>query len=78
MCSLELYIALLEDGASLHSCIAQSLSGKEYEVPLKIEPVFKSVQHVLKDVHHVKAIETHVAHDKLRYKGIVDCVASYR
>ncbi|GAB1867976.1 Mitochondrial genome maintenance exonuclease 1 [Camponotus japonicus] len=70
--------ALLEDGASLHSCIAQSLLGKEYEVPLRIEPVFKSVQHVLEDVHHVKAIETHVAHDKLRYKGVIDCVASYR
>ncbi|KAL6422325.1 hypothetical protein ACFW04_010586 [Cataglyphis niger] len=70
--------ALLEDGASLHSCIAQRLLGKEYEVPLRIEPVFKSVQHILEDVHHVKAIETHVAHNKLRYKGVIDCIASYR
>ncbi|TGZ46742.1 mitochondrial genome maintenance exonuclease 1 [Temnothorax longispinosus] len=70
--------ALLEDGSSLHSCIAQDLLGKEYEVPSKIEPVFKSVQGVLKDVHHVRAIETHVAHPKLRYKGVVDCIASYR
>ncbi|KYN13820.1 Uncharacterized protein C20orf72 [Trachymyrmex cornetzi] len=70
--------ALLEDGASLHSCIAQSLLGKEYEIPSRIESVFKSVQRVLEDVHHVKAIETHVAHAKLRYKGVVDCIASYR
>ncbi|XP_072756332.1 mitochondrial genome maintenance exonuclease 1 [Anoplolepis gracilipes] len=70
--------ALLEDGSALHSCIAQSLLRKEYEVPLRIEPVFKSVQNVLEDVHHVKAIETHVAHNKLRYKGVVDCIASYR
>ncbi|XP_011063730.1 PREDICTED: mitochondrial genome maintenance exonuclease 1-like [Acromyrmex echinatior] len=70
--------ALLKDGASLHSCIAQSLLGKEYEIPSKIEPVFKSVQCVLEDVHNVKAIETHVAHAKLHYKGIIDCIASYR
>lgn len=70
--------ALLEDGASLHSCIAQNLLGKKYEVPLRIEPVFKSIQHVLEDVHHVKAIESHVVHNKLHYKGVVDCIASYR
>ncbi|KYN04491.1 Uncharacterized protein C20orf72 like protein [Cyphomyrmex costatus] len=70
--------ALLEDGASLHSCIAQSLFGKEYEVPSKIKPVFQSVQCILEDVHHVKAIETYVAHTKLHYKGVVDCIASYR
>ncbi|XP_012524759.1 mitochondrial genome maintenance exonuclease 1 [Monomorium pharaonis] len=70
--------ALLEDGTSLHSCIAQSLLGKEYEVPSRIEPVFKSVRCVLGDVHHVKAIETYVAHTKLHYKGVVDCIASYR
>ncbi|KYM85136.1 Uncharacterized protein C20orf72 [Atta colombica] len=70
--------ALLEDGASLHSCIAQSLLGKEYEIPSRIESVFNSVQCVLEDVHNVKAIETHVAHTKLHYKGIVDCIASYR
>lgn len=70
--------ALLEDGKSLHSCIAQSLLGKEYEVPPRIEPIFQSVRSVLEDVNHVKAIETHVAHTKLHYKGVIDCVASYR
>ncbi|XP_012229763.1 uncharacterized protein [Linepithema humile] len=70
--------ALLEDGASLHSCIMHNLLEKDYEVPSRIEPVFKSVQHVLEDVRYVKAVETHVAHTKLRYKGIIDCVASYR
>ncbi|EZA49123.1 hypothetical protein X777_12536 [Ooceraea biroi] len=70
--------ALLEDGASLHTCIAQNLLGKEFELPPRIEPVFKSVQSVLEDVCQVKAIETHVAHTKLHYKGVIDCVASYR
>ncbi|XP_025163072.1 mitochondrial genome maintenance exonuclease 1 isoform X2 [Harpegnathos saltator] len=70
--------ALLNDGSSLHTCIAHNLQGKEYEIPSRIEPVFNSVRSVLKDVSHVKAIEAHVAHTKLRYKGIVDCVASYR
>ncbi|XP_014477541.1 PREDICTED: uncharacterized protein LOC106745975 isoform X2 [Dinoponera quadriceps] len=69
---------LLEDGSSLHACIARSLLGKEYEVSSRIEPVFKSVRSVLENVSEVKAIESHVAHTKLRYKGIVDCVASYR
>ncbi|KAH0946090.1 hypothetical protein HN011_007935 [Eciton burchellii] len=70
--------ALLEDGTCLHSCIAQSLLGKEFEIPPRIEPVFSSVQSVLEDVRHVRAIETYVAHTKLHYKGVVDCVASYR
>lgn len=55
-----------------------NLLGKDYEIPSRIEPVFKSVQHILRDVCNVKAVETHVAHTKLHYKGIVDCVASYR
>ncbi|XP_032677611.1 mitochondrial genome maintenance exonuclease 1-like [Odontomachus brunneus] len=70
--------ALLNDGTSLHTCIAHSLLGEEYEIPPRIEPVFKSVQSVLKNVCHVKGIEAHVTHTKLRYKGIVDCIASYR
>ncbi|XP_011642320.2 mitochondrial genome maintenance exonuclease 1-like [Pogonomyrmex barbatus] len=69
---------LLEEGKLLHSCIAESLLGKEYEIPPRIESAFKSVQYILKDICYVKAIETHVAHTKLCYKGVVDCIARYR
>ncbi|NXD15713.1 MGME1 exonuclease, partial [Nothocercus nigrocapillus] len=37
-----------------------------------------SVQHVLKDISEVKALESAVQHETLQYLGLVDCVAKYR
>ncbi|NXR24881.1 MGME1 exonuclease, partial [Cinclus mexicanus] len=37
-----------------------------------------SVEHVLEDISDVKALESGVHHETLRYLGLVDCVAKYR
>uniref|UniRef100_A0A8C2VMW6 Mitochondrial genome maintenance exonuclease 1 n=1 Tax=Chinchilla lanigera TaxID=34839 RepID=A0A8C2VMW6_CHILA len=37
-----------------------------------------SVQHLLKDVRGVRALESAVQHGTLKYAGLVDCVAEYR
>ncbi|KAF4794020.1 mitochondrial genome maintenance exonuclease 1 [Turdus rufiventris] len=37
-----------------------------------------SVEHVLKDISDVKALESGVHHETLQYLGLVDCVAKYR
>ncbi|XP_057259130.1 mitochondrial genome maintenance exonuclease 1 [Pezoporus wallicus] len=37
-----------------------------------------SVEHVLKDISEVRALESAVQHETLHYLGLVDCVAKYR
>ncbi|XP_008057971.1 mitochondrial genome maintenance exonuclease 1 [Carlito syrichta] len=38
----------------------------------------KSVQHILKDIHGVRALESAVQHETLQYAGLLDCVAEYQ
>ncbi|XP_039730371.1 mitochondrial genome maintenance exonuclease 1 isoform X2 [Pteropus medius] len=38
----------------------------------------KSVQHILKDVNGVRALESAVQHKTLKYGGLLDCVAEYQ
>ncbi|XP_036926850.1 mitochondrial genome maintenance exonuclease 1 [Sturnira hondurensis] len=38
----------------------------------------ESVQHILKDVSGVRALESAVQHETLKYVGLVDCVAEYQ
>ncbi|XP_004686993.1 PREDICTED: mitochondrial genome maintenance exonuclease 1 [Condylura cristata] len=38
----------------------------------------KSVQHILKDVSGVQALESAVQHETLKYVGLLDCVAEYK
>lgn len=38
----------------------------------------KSVQHILKDVTGVRALESAVQHETLKYAGLLDCVAEYQ
>ncbi|XP_074065484.1 mitochondrial genome maintenance exonuclease 1 isoform X3 [Macrotis lagotis] len=37
-----------------------------------------SVQHVLKEISGVRALESAVHHETLKYLGLIDCVAEYR
>ncbi|XP_033220425.1 uncharacterized protein LOC117175025 [Belonocnema kinseyi] len=69
---------LFKDGHDLHSSIESRLLQKEYEIPERVKPAFKSVENVLKEIQSVTALETHVVHPKLNYRGITDCVATYR
>lgn len=38
----------------------------------------QSVQHVLKDISGVRALESAVKHETLQYVGLLDCVADYQ
>uniref|UniRef100_H0XND4 Mitochondrial genome maintenance exonuclease 1 n=2 Tax=Otolemur garnettii TaxID=30611 RepID=H0XND4_OTOGA len=38
----------------------------------------QSVQHILKDVSGVRALESAVQHETLKYSGLLDCVAEYQ
>ncbi|XP_051157204.1 mitochondrial genome maintenance exonuclease 1-like [Leptopilina boulardi] len=69
---------LFKDGHDLHSAIENALLQKEYQIPEKVKPAFESVQNVLKDISSITALESHVVHPKLFYRGITDCVATYR
>ncbi|NXU59455.1 MGME1 exonuclease, partial [Turnix velox] len=51
---------------------------KEQRDDIDISGYLSSVHHVLKDVNEVKALESAVQHDTLKYLGLVDCVAKYR
>ena len=51
---------------------------KPYEVPNRIKQSFLSLDEVLKNIESVRALESHVIHSRLLYRGIVDCVAVHR
>lgn len=38
----------------------------------------ESIQHILKDVSGVQALESAVQHETLKYVGLLDCVAEYQ
>lgn len=51
---------------------------KEQAEDSAVSGYLSSVQHVLKDISEVKALESAVQHETLQYLGLVDCVAKYR
>ncbi|KAG6936637.1 mitochondrial genome maintenance exonuclease 1 [Chelydra serpentina] len=74
---------ILLQGKLFHAALESVFLSEE--VPLK-EPekdttasgYLASVQHVLRDISGVKALESAVHHETLHYSGLVDCVAEYR
>ncbi|NXP55806.1 MGME1 exonuclease, partial [Heliornis fulica] len=57
--------------------MSEEMATKEQEEDV-ISGYLSSVQHVLKDISEVKALESAVHHETLQYLGLVDCVAKYR
>ncbi|XP_014206674.1 mitochondrial genome maintenance exonuclease 1 [Copidosoma floridanum] len=75
----EIYQAeLFEDGKLLHTIIMSHLTQKPYDVPNKIKQSFDSLGNVLEDINQVRAVESHAIHSRLMYRGVVDCIATYR
>ncbi|XP_044583333.1 uncharacterized protein LOC123264216 isoform X2 [Cotesia glomerata] len=70
--------ALLEDSKIIHSLIGDTLKKEKVDVPERLKPTYNSIKLILKDITDVRLIESHVVHPTLGYRGIVDCVASYR
>ena len=69
---------LLKNGRLFHACIENILLQKEVEIPSEVRFLHSSVQPVLEQIQAVQGVETRVLHPNLRYKGIADCIASYR
>ncbi|KAG8042504.1 hypothetical protein G9C98_005138 [Cotesia typhae] len=51
---------------------------EKVDVPERLKPTYNSIKLILKDITDVRLIESHVVHPTLGYRGIFDCVASYR
>lgn len=65
--------------AEIEHALTQESSPKEdTECPEEVFGYLESISHVLEDVTGVRAIESTVEHQTLRYLGIVDCVAMYK
>lgn len=62
---------------ALESILAPEGDLKEREENLE-SGYIESVQHILKDVSGVRALESAVQHETLKYVGLLDCVAEYQ
>ncbi|XP_010146973.1 PREDICTED: mitochondrial genome maintenance exonuclease 1 [Eurypyga helias] len=58
--------------------LAEAMATKEQREDVAVSGYLSSVQHVLRDISEVKALESAVQHESLQYLGLVDCVAKYR
>ncbi|XP_054840792.1 mitochondrial genome maintenance exonuclease 1 [Eublepharis macularius] len=58
--------------------LAEESPVKQQEEPSGVSGYLASVQHVLREVSGVRALESAVQHETLHYQGLVDCVAEYR
>lgn len=76
------FIDLFLQGELFHAALesiflSEEIAAKEQGKDI-ISGYLSSVQHVLKDISEVKALESAVQHETLQYLGLVDCVAKYR
>ncbi|XP_076971092.1 mitochondrial genome maintenance exonuclease 1 isoform X3 [Tamandua tetradactyla] len=69
-------------GKQFHEALEYILSPqgnlKERDENLLESGYIKSVQQILKDVSGVRALESAVQHETLKYAGLLDCVAEYQ
>jgi genome maintenance exonuclease 1 len=54
------------------------LEGSPVEITDDVAGCWKSLEDVLLNISDVLLLEAEVTHPRLLYKGIVDCVASYK
>lgn len=73
---------LFKHGRQFHAAVERDLTQEkppdDEEVPGEVAGYLESISYVLEDVTGVRAIESAVEHQSLRYLGIVDCVAMYK
>ncbi|XP_015174096.1 PREDICTED: uncharacterized protein LOC107065167 [Polistes dominula] len=69
---------LLNNGKLFHSCIEDTLYGREVDVPEHILPAYDSLSSIVNEIKDIRAIESFVSHKGLFYKGKVDCIATYK
>lgn len=62
----------------MESILSPQEALKERDENLLKSGYIESVQHILKDVSGVRALESAVQHETLNYIGLLDCVAEYQ
>lgn len=75
---IALFAENFEKGHKLHYAIQQRLLGEPLELTPNIEGYWKSLQLVIPAIEHVYSQEDNVVHPYLHYRGIFDCLATYR
>lgn len=71
----------LQLGTLFHSSLQEYLQvtpKDESVLEPELEGCWKSLERVLPRISTVKLLESHVVHEKLKYRGIIDCIAVYR
>uniref|UniRef100_T1HRR1 Mitochondrial genome maintenance exonuclease 1 n=1 Tax=Rhodnius prolixus TaxID=13249 RepID=T1HRR1_RHOPR len=73
----EFYKGQIESGSEFHEKIQKHFSGFSQDLVNSPNPALRSVSTVSKHISEVSVVESHVIHNKLAYRGIIDCVAKY-
>lgn len=71
-------VARLRQGSDLHHSIVSHLLGEEAIVDKEIVPYMESVSAELNHFHDIQSCEMLVEDASLGYRGVIDCVASYK
>ncbi|KAI4494053.1 hypothetical protein M0802_009320 [Mischocyttarus mexicanus] len=74
----EYHQEILSNGKAFHSCIEDTLFGREVNIPENILPAYNSLSSIVNELQDIKAVESFVSHKGLYYKGKVDCIAYFR
>ncbi|XP_037667475.1 mitochondrial genome maintenance exonuclease 1 isoform X2 [Choloepus didactylus] len=76
------FIYTFLQGKRFHEALEKILSPpgnlEERDENLLKSGYIESVQHILKDISGVRALESAVQHETLKYAGLLDCVAEYQ
>ena len=75
--SLDIFLQGKRFHEALESILSPQGNLKERDENLE-SGYMESVQHILKDVNGVRALESAVQHETLKYVGLLDCVAEYQ
>lgn len=60
------------------SSIQNILKGIDIEIPDNVKLAINSISNILNELEDVTAINSHVSHKCLFYRGLVNCIAKYR
>lgn len=73
----EFYKGQIESGTDFHEKVQRHFSGTIQDLVNSPNPALRSISNISKHISDVSVVESHVIHNKLAYRGIIDCVAKY-
>ncbi|XP_063217620.1 mitochondrial genome maintenance exonuclease 1-like [Bacillus rossius redtenbacheri] len=78
---LKYYRDLLAKGSLFHATVQRFLARppeEELRPDPDVEGCWHSLAGVMPNISRVYALESHVVHSRLKYRGVIDCVAKYQ